>query len=350
MKKKFLTKTLILPCLLFAMANAYEGEEYYSIAINDLSDGKTSFTSMFLGADAGLNASASGIRNVGVGMQALQNNTDGDRNTAIGYRSLKSNTTGGYNTAIGELSLFKNSSGVYNVAVGGKALFANTTGNQNVALGVSSLRGNSIGYENIAIGYKALSKNTTGAYNTANGHSVLNNNTIGSKNTAFGYKAGYSASTESGNVFIGYKAGYYAVASNKLFIENSDSDTPLIGGDFATDKVTINGDLIVAGTITELSDSRLKKDVKTLTNAIEKVNLLRGVSYEYKDDNSSSIGLIAQEVEKVLPELVSENEQGYKGVQYQNIVAVLIEAIKAQDKQIQSLLALHKGELKPHKH
>jgi hypothetical protein len=85
------------------------------------------------------------------------------------------------------------------------------------------------------------------------------------------------------------------------------------------------------------SDERLKNNIHTITNPIEKVSALRGVSFEYKETGQKQIGFIAQEIEKIIPEVVGENPDGYKGVQYQNVVGLLVEAIKEQQKQIDEL-------------
>lgn len=85
------------------------------------------------------------------------------------------------------------------------------------------------------------------------------------------------------------------------------------------------------------SDERLKKNIHTITNPIEKVSALRGVNFEFIKDGKKQIGVIAQEIEKIIPEVVDENPDGYKGVQYENIVGLLIEAIKEQQKQIDEL-------------
>jgi hypothetical protein len=85
------------------------------------------------------------------------------------------------------------------------------------------------------------------------------------------------------------------------------------------------------------SDERLKKNIHTITNPIEKVSALRGVSFEYKETGQKQIGFIAQEIEKIIPEVVGENPDGYKGVQYQNVVGLLVEAIKEQQNQIDEL-------------
>ncbi|MGI5827296.1 MAG: tail fiber domain-containing protein [Patescibacteria group bacterium] len=86
------------------------------------------------------------------------------------------------------------------------------------------------------------------------------------------------------------------------------------------------------------SDAKLKTDIKTINDPLEKITALRGVTFNWKDSKEASVGLIAQEVEKVFPELVETNGQ-YKAVEYGNLVAPLIEAIKAQQQQIEQLEA-----------
>ena len=84
------------------------------------------------------------------------------------------------------------------------------------------------------------------------------------------------------------------------------------------------------------SDQRWKKEIKTLDNSLDKIAALRGVSYQWKRDEfpdknfseGTQIGVIAQEIESLFPELVSEDNEGYKSVSYSNLVAPLIEAVK----------------------
>jgi hypothetical protein len=101
----------------------------------------------------------------------------------------------------------------------------------------------------------------------------------------------------------------------------------------------ITGNTITGVNVNTTSDERLKKDIQELTFANEKVKQLKGVSYTLKESGEQTIGLIAQQVEEVLPEVVSTNEDGYKSISYGNIVALLIEALKEQDKRIQELEA-----------
>jgi hypothetical protein len=109
-------------------------------------------------------------------------------------------------------------------------------------------------------------------------------------------------------------------------------------------KLEVNGRLKTLG-INELSDVRYKKDIQTLTNALANVEKLRGVSYDWKQaefpqknfEAKHQIGLIAQELEKVYPELVNTDAEGYKSVDYSKLVAVLIEAVKEQQVEISNL-------------
>ncbi|NOY38365.1 MAG: tail fiber domain-containing protein, partial [Chlorobi bacterium] len=99
-----------------------------------------------------------------------------------------------------------------------------------------------------------------------------------------------------------------------------------------------NGDMTIKGNFTEGSDIRLKKNISRLSGTLEKINRINPVSFEFKNTNThpagTQIGLIAQEVQKVFPELVSEGAHGYLSVNYTKLTAVLLEAIKEQQKVI----------------
>ena len=161
-------------------------------------------------------------------------------NTAIGYQALYSTTTGYMNTAIGEKSMYSNTTSSWNTAIGEMSMLSNTEGYQNVAVGESSLRGNTTGDKNTAIGRGGQYSNTLGNSNTAVGANALYDNTEGNYNTAIGVDALGNCVTGSSNVAIGYQAGAQETGSNKLYIDNSNTSTPLIGGDFSTNRVTIN--------------------------------------------------------------------------------------------------------------
>jgi hypothetical protein len=168
----------------------------------------------------------------------------------LGASALQLNTTGSNNSALGFKTLFSNTTGVNNSGLGFQSLYSNTTGSNNGALGFKALYSNTTGAGNTASGNSSLYTNTTGGSNTASGYLALYSNTTGDGNTALGYGAGYTNSTGSKNVFIGYQAGYSETGSNKLYIDNSSTSSPLIKGDFAANTVTVNGALTVTGGIT----------------------------------------------------------------------------------------------------
>jgi hypothetical protein len=106
-----------------------------------------------------------------------------------------------------------------------------------------------------------------------------------------------------------------------------------------TSKLTFNassGDLS-ATNFNSLSDMVAKQNIKTLENSLEKILLMRGVSFEWKDNHHKSIGVIAQEIEKIVPEIVNTNGQGMKAVSYDSIIGLLIESIKELNKKIENL-------------
>jgi hypothetical protein len=102
-------------------------------------------------------------------------------------------------------------------------------------------------------------------------------------------------------------------------------------------KLDVSGTIRATGDVIAYSDIRVKENIKTIDNALNKVKALRGVEYNKIDNTEKSIGVIAQEIEEVIPQVVKEDDQGMKSVAYGNITAVLIEAIKEQQKQIDEL-------------
>ena len=100
---------------------------------------------------------------------------------------------------------------------------------------------------------------------------------------------------------------------------------------------TINGNLTLSGTLTINSDARLKENLTPLTGALEKVQALTGYNYNRIGSDKLEMGVVAQEVQKVAPELVLEDKEGTLSVAYQNMVALLIEAVKEQSAEIAAL-------------
>jgi hypothetical protein len=159
---------------------------------------------------------------------------------------------------------------------------------------------------------------------------------------------GYCGSSDSGRMqaysdsnnsafFSFHKGGYYAVNMGL------DADSVLrIGGWSAAAnrwQLDMSGNMTVAGDVTAYSDARVKTNVNTIENALEKTLALRGVTYNRTDseDVRTKVGVIAQEIIEVLPEVVNQDNDGMYNVSYGNITALLIEAIKEQQSQIEEL-------------
>ncbi len=284
----------------------------------------------------------SGSFNSGTGAYALTQNTTGSNNTGTGSNALYYNTTGSNNTAFGAAALAYNTSAGKSTAVGSGALLFNT-GGKNTAFGWTALQYNTAGIENTAIGTEALRFNSTGRFNTAiSPKALLNNN--GDQNVAIGLLAGSFNVTGNRNIFIGSQAGAnndFVSANNKLVIHGNASTSPLILGDFAARTLFINGEVGATST-TLTSDARFKRDIQPIRNALGSVLRLEGRTFHWRTDEFTErgfregpeLGLIAQEVEEVLPQLVKEDYEGYKGIEYSKLTAVLVEAIKEQQKQI----------------
>jgi len=167
-------------------------------------------------------------------------------------------------------------------------------------------------------------------------------------NTFLGYEAGSGIGEGTGNVLLGYRAGANLTkgTSNQLYISNSDTENPLIYGDFLEKFINITGSLLVNGEIISPSDLRLKTNVVKFTNGLQTVMALNSYYFDWNKTALSElgmadrkqIGVIAQEIEKILPELVTVNPKtGYKSVDYVKLTPVLLQAIKEQQQEIETL-------------
>ncbi|MEO1654191.1 MAG: tail fiber domain-containing protein, partial [Bacteroidota bacterium] len=302
---------------------------------------------------------------------------------------------------------------------------------------------NTSGHYNTFIGTLAGEMNKTGDYNTYLGQRAGNDNVNGSHNVFLGFRAGYR-NLNSGSVLIGHRAGYNEQGANKLYIANSNTNTPLIYGEFDNQVLNINGSLgigiknparplhirhpeailridrdqshpglallryepgfnqiwksfviqneasgkgqgrfvigdlgikeqgqsemrfvvansgnigignfidfdpshklsvlgnVLAVNYLSISDKRLKQNIQPIPQAMDKLMRVKGVTYQFNRKGVAAkgispgqqLGLIAQEVEKVFPELVEADDQGYKAINYIGLIPVLIEALKEQE-------------------
>ena len=243
-----------------------------------------------------------------------------------------------YNTASGVYALYLNTTGNFNTASGVQALRANTTGNYNTASGAWALYDNTTGNSNAASGNGALYWNTTGSYNTASGMQALYYNTTGFYNTALGNGAGQNLTTGNSNIDIG-NAGV-AAEGNTIRIGDFNQTRTFISGirDVTTgsaNAITVmidsNGQL---GTVS--SSIRYKEDVNDMGNLTSRLFGLRPVTFRYKTQPAGvHFGLIAEEVDQVMPELVVRGKDGQiETVAYHELPPMLLNEMQKQQKMI----------------
>ncbi|CAL2106076.1 conserved exported hypothetical protein [Tenacibaculum sp. 190524A02b] len=192
---------------------------------------------LFIGSFSGY-SNVNGNFNLFLGANAGLNNTSASNNLFLGYNSGKENTTGNNNLFIGATSGFKNTLGNFNTFIGKDAGRSNTSASYNMFLGAKTGYSNTTGTLNTFLGYYSGYANTTGINNVYIG-ALAGQSGIGDRNVFIGSHAGFKNKGE-GNVLIGNYAGYNEAGSNKLYIENSNDSTPLIYGDFSTNRIGIN--------------------------------------------------------------------------------------------------------------
>ncbi len=274
-----------------------------------------------------------GTENTALGADALYYNAGGTGNTAVGHSTLLSNTSGDDNTAIGGNALFSNTTGGSNTATGFSALFSNTTGFNNTAIGWQALYTNTIGNT----GHGALYRNTTGETNTASGFNALSNNTAGSGNIALGASAGTNLRTGNKNIDIGNAA--VTDESNTIRIGNvANQSAAFIAG---TSGATVAGGVGVIvdsqghlGTV--VSSERFKDNVQPMDKASEAILTLKPVTFRYKKeldpDGIPQFGLVAEQVEKVNPDLVARDT-----VRYEAVNAMLLNEFLKEHRKVEQL-------------
>ena len=311
----------------------------------------------FTNAANSFTGSGSGL--TGVNAATLSGNLASAFQRAGSYANSTNDNLSNQSDGVGALALANLTSGGQNVGIGSLALNQNTTGNYNNAIGTVALFSNTSGYKNNAMGWQALTSNTTGIHNTAVGHESLQGLSSGNDNTALGYRAGYGLSTGNNNTFIGSAAnpgvdglsnataiGFEAQVNqnNSLVLgstaaQNSSANTH-VGIDMGTPSniltVLQGGGHAIADGWDTYSSRRWKSNIHTLDGALGKVEQLRGVEYTYAASGHRDIGMIAEEVGKVVPEVVSYEENGKdaRGIDYARLTALLVEAVKQQQAEI----------------
>jgi hypothetical protein len=365
---------------------------YYNVAAGTYAlysniDGNSNIASGY----AALFNNTSGVNNIASGYGALYSNTTGYSNIALGAGALYSATTPGHQIAIGDSALlsfrYNSEPGSGNIAIGSHAMAANTSGQDNVAVGLHALSSDTSGSFNVAIGWgslnssygssntatgwQSLSVNFNGGGNTATGVDALYGNTSGNNNTADGYLALDNNETGSGNTAIGYHANVNADNySNTTIIGSSATGT-------ASNQVMIGNSSVTSiggyANWTNVSDGRVKKNIKANVPGLAFINKLQPVTYnldldvadrliqkpETKNKDGKIIqpssgeiiarkqkeqilytGFVAQDVEKAAKELnydfsgvdAPKNDKDLYGLRYGDFVVPLVKAVQELSK------------------
>jgi hypothetical protein len=312
-------------------------------------------------------------------------NTTGFYNSFFGRSAGQSNTNGYENSFFGRVAGFTNTTGYGNAFFGGYAGFSNTTGVNNSFFGEAAGISNTVENYNTFVGYDAnLYPGADPATNP-----VTNATAIGTKayvaqsnSLVLGSIAGLNAATSNVNVGIGTPAParqLHIRGDNAVFRMDRSTDTAafmlvrtdaggnpqktfVVGtnasgastGEFVINDlgaavagpgnrrmtITNNGAIEFTGIVTApafipTSSLAFKTNVQTYENALDTVNRLRGVRFDWKESGEPSVGLIAEEVDRVIPEVVSHDGGSARGVNYAALVGVLVEAVKEQQKVVQ---------------
>jgi hypothetical protein len=326
-----------------ALINNTTGDNNTATGANALASNAEGEFNTANGASA-LSSNVNGVNNTATGANALTSNTFGGDNTATGAQTLTRSTTGSANTATGSAALEFNTTGSDNTADGTSALVNNTTGNFNTATGQGSLNLNTTGFQNTANGAGALFDNTTGSNNTAVGNNALLFNTTGNSNIAIGESAGKNLTNGRNNIDIG-NVGTTG-ESAKIRIGNNAHKNTFIAG---ISGVTVAGGVGVVidtdghlGTIT--SSARFKEAIRPMDKASETILALKPVTFHYKKDidpdGIPQFGLVAEQVEKVNPDLVARDKESKPyTVRYEAVNAMLLNEFLKAHRRIEQLEA-----------
>ncbi len=325
---------------------------------------------VFVGSGTGVNTSTSSYSTyLGYGAGVSMN---GYSNSFVGYRSgggyiYATPGTGGYNTAMGSYSLWRLTTGSHNVCVGNYAGNYITTTSNNTFLGYYAGSGYSdkisrisqsgnTGSGNVFIGYKA---GTGEPFNVMSDKLVIHNDHAATVNDVLIY-GDFSSKQLQFNANVG--VGYGSYSSYGLVVKGGTTNSLRVYSNGQSYVMYVGGNSQIAGTWSSTSDFRLKKNIAPINSALEKVKELNGVTFNWKSEDElrevyngistgdtdpeelnnrvkmsedKQVGVIAQDVEKVLPELVKTDEYGIKSVNYDGLIPVLIQAIKEQQQQIE---------------
>jgi hypothetical protein len=300
-------------------------------------------SNVFVGAIAG-GSVTTGSQNVAMGLDALGTNTEADDNVVLGYQALKAGTTA-----------------TKNVIIGSGAAKASTTGNENVIIGNDAVeKGVLTGSKNIIIGKDAAKTSTTGKDNVIIGKGAVKKGILtGNENVVIGKDAARILATGSNNIIVGSKAGQKkltAASKNNIIIgqradcDSSGGNNEIVIGNNSSAKTFIKG---IVGVTADIEDTvavfidsndqlgtvnsarRYKENIVPMTtqgssSTLEKLLRLIPSTFKYKNHsgNKKQFGLIAEEVEKVFPELVTYRKVEIEAVKYEQLSTILLAGLQ----------------------
>tara|TARA_B100001250_G_C19814614_1_gene797646 strand:- start:4544 stop:5764 length:1221 start_codon:yes stop_codon:yes gene_type:complete len=328
--------------------------------------------------------------NTAYGLTAMDAITTGDDNIAIGYGAAGAMTTGSDNIAIGSNALDAEDTGTQNIAIGYNALTAMnfdsdgnnicigykagesiTSGRWNIGIGTESIDGFDTEHSNLGIGFRALGGSIAGGeYNVAIGNSSGLVVTSGDNNTFVGYYAGSAANSGDANTCVGTNAGNVITTSTSNTCIGMDTDPSsatssgheivigknAVGKGTSTGFISANGGANYAGnnsaSWSTTSDRRIKKNIENNNTGLDKLKQIQVRNFEYRlpeeidpelpshaaiEKEGIQVGVIAQEVMDILPDIVKQESTGCYTVDPDNITWYLVNAVQELSDQIKTL-------------
>ena len=342
-------------------AGVTTGDNNIAIGLNAGNSLTSGGSNVLIGKEAG-KALTTESAVTAVGWQALKSNTTGIRNTAVGWNALLLTSTGSQNTTVGYGAGNQISSGSQNTFMGHEAGNSTNTGPSNTVIGYNALYYNTTGDSNVCIGRQTGEDVSTGSYNTFVGKGAGHEATTAGNNVAYGINSGGTLTTGSYNVFIGHEAGYNQVDStdNGMYIARDGSGP----GNAACWIHGNSSGQLYNGTNSSSwntsSDRRIKKNIADNTKGLTEINQLRVANFEYKTQSEIDMnefplaksaaqvvvgegnagvhtGVIAQEIESILPECVVSGARGVKTVSTDPVLWALVNAVKELSAKVTAL-------------
>ena len=299
--------------------------------------------------------------NTAIGNGALYSNTTAALNTAVGYQALYSSTTAPQNTAVGYRAGYSTTTGAENTALGQEASFSSTTGDKITAIGRGAMRSTTTG-DGTAIGANVLYLQTTGLANVAVGGGSTSNVaalfsvTTGNANVGVGVGSGTGLTTGGNNVYLGgfTNASASGVSSEVVVGYNCTGKGASTGFISPSGGGVYQGNNSLSWSVT--SDQRLKKNIVDNNVGLEKITAIQVRNFEYRlpeevdaelkltdaiQKEGVQLGVIAQELQLVLPECVNTESTGVMSVNADNLTWYLVNAIKELNAKFEAYKSTH---------